>query len=380
MPTARPLPLANALVAPVTAPWGPQAAETPNAMPADLAALMPLAHDVCADNAISVANIRALVRSHVVAHKTTTSADWFGQTEFSLCQRHVDADGDQREDSVYLTIWQRWEFYLAAEQVPVHQGLAGQLRRLTAALTQRPQPLTTVLTIACRPLLAPGPPGAWRALPADMPTTTAPEQPFGAATEDPDSDAAAWAACQQAWRGVVDYVRKAEGQHRARYPLYTRLQAELTAARIEALTEHPLFTEHYNDWWDPDRCGFWDGDLWVGARQPCMHAGEPWGRVLKFSAKNGSEAPGDAPDDAHALYQIDVDEARAGPPLLHITHAPRQSEERAELQRCAADHIARLLHFFGTTERRWLAPPGDSGAEQSTGVDAVLPNDPPAAS
>lgn len=358
MPTARPLPVAHAQVASVTAPGGP----LPAALPADLTALMPLADDVCADNALSVTNIRALVRSHVVAHKAHTGGDWFDQTQFLLCQRHTDEDGDLHHDSVRITVWQRWEFYLAAEQQPLHQGLAGRWRRLTAALTQRHPPMATVLMLACRPLTSAGQPGPWRALPTDLATTTVDD---GA---DPHSDAAAWATCQQAWQGVLDYVRKAEGQHRARYPLHARLQEQLTVARIEALSEHALFTEHYNDWWDPDRCGFWDDALWVGARQPCMHAGEPWGRVLKFSWKNGSEAPGDAPDDAHALYQIDVDEARAGPPLLLITHAPRQSEERTQLQRCAADHLARLLHFFATTTGRWLPPLRDEGAERSTGT------------
>ena len=50
----------------------------------------------------------------------------------------------------------------------------------------------------------------------------------------------------------------------------------MTAKHIEAFTSLPVFTEQYNDWWDSDRNGYWEGEVWVGARQPCMHDGEPF--------------------------------------------------------------------------------------------------------
>ena len=93
----------------------------------------------------------------------------------------------------------------------------------------------------------------------------------------------------------------------------------------------------------------------MGARQPCMHDGQPWGRAFKLSWKNGAPAPGDGADNAHSAYQCDVDEAREGPALLQWTLAQRQSEARTPLQRCAADHIARLLRLYGLVESRLQA-------------------------
>ena len=58
-------------------------------------------------------------------------------------------------------------------------------------------------------------------------------------------------ACAQAWRGVIDYWRLAEGQRRAGRPLRERLHAALTTARVQALTLLPVFTGRYNDWWNP---------------------------------------------------------------------------------------------------------------------------------
>lgn len=294
----------------------------------------PLAADLCADDAISVENIQALVRAPVIGPKEHTASGWFGQTDFALCQRHVDAEGDARDDNVFITVWKTWDFYLSVELVPLHRGLAG-LRARLAAVAGRSLPTTAQLTLAHR-AYDQGQPGAWQAL-------------------VPGAHPEAWQACQQAWRGVLDSVRQAVGQHRARYPLYQRLQAELTAERIEALTSLPQFTEQYNDWWSSDRNGWWESDVWVGARQPCMHAGEPWGRALKFSWKNGAEAPGDAEDDAHGVYQIDVDEARDGPAVVVFSYAQRQSAPREPLPRGATEHIARLLDFYGRVESR-IAP------------------------
>ena len=299
-------------------------------MPTD--APSPQASDLRADDAISIANILALVRTPLIGPKEHQASGWFGQTDFALCQRHVDAEGDARDDSLFITVWKTWDFYLSVEQVPQHRGLAGLRARLAAAVAGRSLPTTAQLTLAHR-AYDQGQPGAWQAL-------------------EPGAHPEAWQACQQAWRGVLAYVRQAVDQHRARYPLYQRLQAELTAERIEALTSLPPFTEQYNDWWSSDRNGWWEGEVWVGARQPCMHAGEPWGRALKLSWRNGTEAPGDAEDDAHGVYQIDVDEARDGPAVVTFSYAQRQSAPREPLPRGAAEHIARLLDFYGQVESR----------------------------
>ena len=301
-------------------------------MPTD--APSPQASDLCADDAISIANILALVRTPLIGPKEHQASGWFGQTDFALCQRHVDAEGDARDDSLFITVWKTWDFYLSVEQVPQHRGLAGLRARLAAAVAGRSLPTTAQLTLAHR-AYDQGQPGAWQAL-------------------EPGAHPEAWQACQQAWRGVLAYVRQAVDQHRARYPLYQRLQAELTPARIEAFTSLPVFAERSQDWWDSERNGWWEGDVWVGARPPCMHGGEPWGRALKLSWRNGTEAPGDAEDDAHGIYQIDIDEARAGPAVAAFSYAQRQSAPREPLPRGAADHIARLLDFYGRVEARLL--------------------------
>lgn len=277
---------------------------------ADIHAAWPLAHDLCADNAISVQNILTVVHTQVIAHKEHKAYGWFQQTDFSICQRHVDEDGDQRDDNVFITVWKTWDFYLSVEQTPAPQGL---LQRLAATLLRRSVPTTPQLTLLYRRYNQ-GEAGEWQAL-------------------DERTDPEAWQACQRAWRGVLDYVRKAVGQHRARYPLHQRLVATLTAERIESLTSLPVFTDQYNDWWDSDRNGWWEGDIWVGARQPCMHDGEPWGRALKLSWHNGDDAPGDDEDNAHSAYQINIDEARDGPAVVEFTCAQRQNDSRAPLPR-----------------------------------------------
>lgn len=308
---------------------------------ADIHAAQPLADGLCAGDAISIDNITAVVRSPVIAHKETKAVGWFGHTDFALCRRHVDEEGDQREDSVYLTVWKTWDFYLAVEPEPTRRG---PLQRLNALLGRRAAPAAAQLTLAYRSYTN-GQPGAWQALEPGMAPDTGAD-----ASASTGAQASAWQACQHAWRGLLDYVRKATGQHRARYPLHQRLLADLTPARIEAFTSLPVFTERFNNWWDSERNGWWEGEVWVAARQPCMYRGEPWGRTLKLSWKNGDDAPGDDPDNAHSAYQLDVDEARHGPAVVEFTYAQRQSDSRTPLPRHAADHVARLLRLAGAVE------------------------------
>lgn len=309
-----------------------------------IAAAWPLATTLFADEALNIANVRAAVRCAAVGHKQYQASGWFGQTDFALCQRHVDADGDARDDSVYITVWKRWDFYLSVEHVPDQRG---PLARLAATLRQRPTPFTPRLLLAYRHYGARAA-GPWLPLDASAP----PE---------------ALAACTQAWRGVLDYLRKAEGQARAGYPLWRRLQAELTPARIVAFTSAPRFAEQYNDWWDSERNGWWEDDVWVGARQPGMHEGLPCGRALKLSWRNGTEAPGDVEDDAHGAYQADLDEAREGPAVLEWTYAQRQSDARSPLPRCAADHLARLLRMYALLETRLREGADPSGTGTRAG-------------
>ena len=46
----------------------------------------------------------------LIAPKQFTAEGWFGQTDFSLCLKHVDSDGDARQDSVFITVWKQWDF------------------------------------------------------------------------------------------------------------------------------------------------------------------------------------------------------------------------------------------------------------------------------
>ena len=319
-----------------------RAGESPVRSSDDIKADLPVASDLFADEAISVANILAAVNSPVMGRKEKVAYGWFGQTDFTLCRRHIDGEGDQRDDNIYITVWKTWDFYIGVTQEPAVQGT---LPRLAARVLRRSVPTTPQLSLAYRPYEE-GVPGEWVAL-------------------DEDADAEAREACEKAWRGVLDYVRRAVGQSRAGYPLHWRLEAELTAQRIEHLTSLPVFTDVYNDWWDSDKDGTWYDDVWVGARQPCMHEGEPWGRALKLSYENGEDAPGDPEDDAHACYQIEIDEARAGPALVEFTYVQRQSEHRQPLPRGAADHIARLLRLYGRVEATLLQAREDEQALQT---------------
>ena len=120
--------------------------------------------------------------------------------------------------------------------------------------------------------------------------------------------------------------------------------------------------------------------MWVGARQPCMHNGVPWGRVLKYSWRNGDDAPGDDEDNAHSAYQIDVDEAREGPAVVEFSYTQRQSDIRAPLPRCAADHVARLLRFHGLVQARIRAQHDKAQAEvRGSEAAAQRPATPPPA-
>jgi hypothetical protein len=304
-----------------------RAGDSPVRASSDIHALLPLATDLFADEAISMANILAAVNSPVVTHKEKKASGWFGQTDFSLCRRHVDGDGDQRDDNVFITVWKTWDFYLSVEHEPVRKGL---LARLVSAVLRKPIPFTEVPTLLYRDYTD-GTANGWKVL-------------------DDAADQEVHQAAARAWRGVLDYLRRAVGQSRAGYPLYHKLQAEITPRRIERFTSLPYFTEEYNDWWDSDKNGTWQGDVWVGARQPCLHDGEPWGRALKLSWENGEDAPGDDSDDAYGVYQMDIDEARAGPPLVEFRYAQRQSETKALLPRGAVDHMARLLRLVALVE------------------------------
>ncbi len=130
---------------------------------------------------------------------------------------------------------------------------------------------------------------------------------------------------------------------------------------MQALTLLPVFTGRYNDWWNPERNGWWQGDVWIGARQPGHQGSRHWGRALELSWRNGSEQPGDEEDDAHACYQIDLVEddtpaqGTAQPPGLRLSYGQRQSDARRPLTNDAVQHMARLLQLFTDLEQQLYA-------------------------
>ena len=162
---------------------------------ADIHADQPVAHDLCASDAISIDNILAVVRTPVIAHKEHKAYGWFQQTDFSLCQRHVDDEGDARDDNVFITVWKTWDFYLSVEQVPAPRNW---LERVATKLWRHAAPTVAQRTLLYRRYTQ-GEPGDWKVL---------------APPAEPDHTPDAWKACEHAWRGVLDYVRKAVGQHR----------------------------------------------------------------------------------------------------------------------------------------------------------------------
>lgn len=65
-------------------------------------------------------------------------------------------------------------------------------------------------------------------------------------------------------------LRRAE----AWYFWMPQLPSRVNASDILALLELPIVKDHYNDWDDPDRCGFWDGYLDYAFHRPSDD--EPW--------------------------------------------------------------------------------------------------------
>ncbi|MBS0509196.1 MAG: hypothetical protein JSR53_17615 [Proteobacteria bacterium] len=331
----------------------------------------PLPEDsaLCPGEAMHAAHLRQLLRAALPDSSHHKAAGWFGQTDFLFTHSHVDEEQDAYHDGLFITLWKRWDFWLALP--PAGAAQRNLLAQAWARLSQgAPAAEADGLLRQYRAYDGAGRPGPW--------------QPLDAAHAPPD----ALQDCAQAWRAVIAYWRRAEGQRRAGRPLRARLHATLTPARVQALTLLPVFTGRYNDWWDPERNGWWEGDVWIGARQPGQQGGRHWGRALKLSWRNGSEAAGDEEDDAHACYQIDLvdDDAPSGtahPPGLRLSYSQRQSDARSLLTNDAVEHMERLLQLFTSLEQRLYAAHAQeqqalqAGAPASGGPAPALPRTPP---
>ena len=335
-------------------------------------AALPRDETLCPGEAMTAAHLRQLLRAALPDSSHRKAAGWFGQTDFLLTRRHVDEDQDAYLDGLFITLWKRWDFWLALPGDGAAAGTGNLLTQAWARLRHpaQPAPINGLLR-QYRAYDAAGHPGPW--------------QPLDAAHAGADT----LQACTDAWHAVIDHWRLAEGQRRAGRPLRTQLHATLTRERVQALTLLPVFTGRHNDWWNPERNGWWEGDVWIGARQPGQQGGRYWGRALKLSWRNGSEAPGDEEDDAHACYQIDFldDDAPASgtahPPGLRLSHSQRQSDSRAPFTNDAVQHMARLLQLFTAMEQRLYAAHAQeqqalqSGQPSANGPAPSLPRNPP---
>lgn len=303
------------------------------------------APDLCPNHAIDIANIQALVHSPLVARRAHRMQDWFGDVDYALCQRHVDADADQREDSVFITVHRRWDFYLQAEQVPEPRGIMG---RIAARLGLQDPPMRTQLTRLYRTYDAQGQAAEWRPL-------------------DDAAPDAAWQACQTAWHATLAHVREGVAQARAGWPLWGAWQRTATPERVNALIQLPVFTEEFNDWWG-ERNGFWAGDTWVGARQATQRAGQHYGRALKLSWAAAPIAPGDDDDNHHASYLLEPGtdaSGREGQAWVKVTEAQRQDCGRSPLHHHSAAHVLRLRRLFRAVEAHLQAQQSERSAAQA---------------
>jgi hypothetical protein len=299
---------------------------------AEIAAFMVEADDLFIDETLSIQNILRCVGSGVIEGDADNTSSWFDETDFVIGKRRIDSDGDQRDDCVFVTVWKRYNFYLGVEQVPAPEP-SGMAQRLKSVLLNRPQPMVNALLLQYR-TYTDGAPNDWAPL-------------------SETADAVAWAAANKAWRGVLDYVRKAVGQIRAGYPLALRLQQQLTPERLAKLVALPVFAERYADWWGDD-CGFWHKEIWVGARQPCEHEGVHYDRAFKMSWENGDDQTGDEDGDSLAAYFIKDAPTIEGGAQLALEYRQRANYAFVVIPQAAADHQARLLRLYSGIEASLL--------------------------
>lgn len=311
------------------------------------------------------------------------AAGWWQQVDFLVTRSHVDEDGDAFHDGLFISDWKRHDFWLALpDSAPPPSGAGGISRARNWLQRLAPAPRANAWGLLCqwRSYDAAGQPGAWSRLEPEPEADSA-----AAAAHDtaPDAAAPGTTAAQALlplWQLVLHYWRTAEHERRSGRLLRARLHASLTPERVMALVQLPLFTDRLNDWSDPERAGLWLDDTWAGARAPGWHGGRRQGAALKLSWRNGQERPGDAEDDAHASYQIEVlaDDAplpsgTAHPPGLALSYSQRQSQARTPLPADAALHLQQLCALFTEVEQRLLADQAQQEQRLHAGLDTLAP-------
>ncbi len=320
-----------------------------------IAVFMPIPNDVLINDALSVENVLACVNSGVIAGDVVATDGWFAQTSFMIVKRSIDEKGDQINDRAFITVWKTLDLYVGVAQVPKVEK-EGVWATLKAVLSNRPAPTHEVLQIQCRGYTD-GEPNDW--------------------TELSEVDEKTRAAAIKAWRGMLDYIRTGIGQARAGYPIAQRLQSEVSHARVAALVGLPVFTQKYNDWWG-DENGYWQNEIWVGARQKCEHKGVSYLRAFDLSFENGDEASGDDDNDAIASYKFFETESLAA--AFTMNYQQRQSATSELVPRMAAVHQLRLLRYFKGMERLLIGTAQieeQAHAERQRIVDLVVLLKPP---
>ncbi len=294
------------------------------------------------DSAPSAQALRWLLRVALPDKGRHKAQGWWGQVDFVVTRSHVDADGDAFHDGLFITDWKRHDFWLSlpgSAPAQARRGLAlGWWRQLHPAARSADD--GDALLCQWRSYDAMGASQDWRDLDLQ------------------DAGPQARRALAPAWGTVLRYWRAAERERRAGRPARARLHAALSQGSVAALARLPLFVQHFNDWSDPERAGCWLEDVWIGARQAGWHAGARRGAALKLSWRNGQERAGDAEDDAHACYQIDLLEpsavpppGTAHPPGLALSYSQRQSDARVPLPADAALHLRHLAVLLRRVER-----------------------------
>jgi hypothetical protein len=293
---------------------------------------------LCPGDALSAGHLRQLLRAALPDKGRHKAAGWFGQTDFLLTRSHVDEDQDAYHDALFITLWKRWDFWIALPAHAPGRPLARAWARLRGAATPAAPAAPDTLECQYRRHDGTGRPGPWLPLDAQAP----PE---------------ALQACTEGWHGVLRYWRLAEAQRRAGRPLRARLHALLTPARVEALTRLPVFTGQ--------RIDGWEGEAWACTLQPHPHGG----CALRLDWRNGDGAP----EDTRASYQIDRAEGAgtAHPPGLRISYRQREGDALELLPNDAVEHMDRLLRLFAAVERQ---PPD---AQTADGPLPALPRTPP---
>ncbi|AVP59081.1 hypothetical protein [Pulveribacter suum] len=281
---------------------------------------------LCPGGAMTAAHLRQLLRAALPDKSHHKAAGWFGQTDFLLTRSHVDEDRDSYRDALFMTLWRRWDFWIA---LPATPAPATPLARAWARLrgqTDVPAAPAHACLLDCHYRPHGGP---WLAL-------------------DDQAPPEALQACAEGWHGVLRYWRLAEGERRAGRPLRALLHAALTPERLDALTLLPVFTGQPLQGWQ-------EGQAWARRFQP--HPRDP--RALRLQWRNG---PGDADEDSLASYQIEAadDAGAAHPGGLRLGYRQRPDDMLQPLPGDAVEHMQRLLQLFAAAERQ--APPESADA------------------